>query len=504
VTAQSPIAARPGEPLSALGRAIAAPPAVSGVGASNAMAGLERRTVGFVDVLAQSIGAVAPAAGTATMPALIVAQTGSGMLLAVLAAWLLMLCLGATLKQFALRIAAPGSLYTFAAKGLGPGAGFATATALLVGYGFIGMFGLVGAAYFLQRFAGDLTGPWAAAPVVTAAAIVGVGAVCFVVLRRGIRLSARVTLVIELLSISVMLALLGIVLAHLSPAQLAAPFRAPLPSAGGLVAGTAVAITAFVGFESAASLGREAARPFRTVPRTIRWTIIGVGAIYLLSSYTQLAGAGAFGFSFDGGQTVSVLASDTDVPAIGTVLDLGLAASFTACAIASLTALARVVFTLAREGVLPGGFGRVDPLRKTPFAALLVVVPLTVTVPLLLAAAGLTPWQMLQCLIVVAAAGYVVAYVIASASLPVLLRRIGEATRRTDATAGVAAIGLAVVLVSYLAVTAAAQPLAVLIVAGLAVIATAGYLYLRAARARGLARSGLFDHTTSADLLGGP
>ena len=248
-------------PLSALRRAIAQPPTVAGVAPSNELAGLERRTVGFVDVLAQSIGAVAPAAGTATMPALIFAQTGSGMLVAILAAWLLTLCVGATLNQFALRIAAPGSLYTFTTQGLGAGAGFATAAALLVGYGFISMFGFVGAAYFLQHFVAVFAGAWALSPGVSAGAIAAVGAVCLVVLRRGIRISARVTLVVELLAIVVMLVLLGVVLAHLTPEQLTAPFFAGLPTPGGFVAGTAVAITAFVGFESAAALGREAARP---------------------------------------------------------------------------------------------------------------------------------------------------------------------------------------------------------------------------------------------------
>ncbi|WP_344754420.1 APC family permease [Gryllotalpicola koreensis] len=496
-------AQNPPDQLVALGRAIARPPVVAGVAQHSPMAGLERRTVGFVDVLAQSIGAVAPAAGTATVPALIAAQAGSGLLVAVAAAWLLAICVAATLNQFALRIAAPGSLYTFTSKGLGSGPGFAAASGLLVGYGFIAMFGVVGAAYFLQSFVGVLAGPTAAAPWVTAVLLVGVGAVCFGVLRRGIRLSARVTLVIELTSLVVILALLAIVLSRLDAAQLAAPFTHPLPSIGGLVAGTAVALTAFVGFESAASLGREAARPFLTVPRTIRWTVLGVGAVYLLSAYTQLAGAGAFGIGFDGGQAVARLASDTDVAAVGTVLDLGLAASFTACAIASLTALARAVFSLGREGVLPRAMSRIEPLRKTPYRALALVVPVTVAVPLVLHAIGWSPWQSLEFLIVVSAAGYITAYVLATAALPAFLRRIGESSRRTDLVAGVAAVGLAGVLITYLVVMVPGEPVAVAVVGGLATLAALAYVYVRRTRSRGLARVGLFDHTTSSDLLGG-
>jgi amino acid transporter len=493
----------PTESLVALGRAIARPPVVTGVDAASPMAGLERRTVGFVDVLAQSVGAVAPAAGTATVPALIAVQAGPGVLIAVVAAWLLMLCVSAALKQFAVRIAGTGSLYTFTTKGLGSGAGFATAAALLVGYGFVSMFGIVGSGYFLQNFLTALCGRQWASPWVTAVLLIAVGAVCFVVLRRGIRLSARATLVIELLSLVVILTLLVIVLSRLSPAQLVAPFTGELPSLGGLIAGTAVAITAFVGFESAASLGREAAKPFLTVPRTILWTVIGVGAVYLLSAYTQLAGASAFGVAFDGGSTIVKLANDTDVSAIGTTVDLGLAASFLTCAVASLTALARVVFTLGREGVLPRVVGRIDPLRKTPYTALAIVVPLVVAVPLTLHSIGWTPWQSLQFLIVVSAAGYIVAYVLAMAALPAFLRRIGESSRRTEAVAGVAALGLSAVLVSYLVVMAGSEPGAVALVGVLGVLAAAAFLYVRTARARSLSRVGLFDQATSSDLLGG-
>jgi amino acid transporter len=207
---------------------------------------------------------------------------------------------------------------------------------------------------------------------------------------------------------------------------------------------------------------------------------------------------------FEGGSTVSTLANDSHVAAVGTLLDLGLAASFTACAIASLTALARVVFTLGREGVLPVRMGRVDPQRKTPFTALGIAVLLTVAVPLGLVLGGFTPWQALQCLIVVAAAGYIVAYVMASASLPVFLRRIGEATWRADALAAIAAVGLAVLLVSYLVVTAPSQPLAVLLVGALALAAGLAYLLLRMTRARVLERAGLRDHATTSDLLGAP
>jgi amino acid transporter len=161
------------------------------------------------------------------------------------------------------------------------------------------------------------------------------------------------------------------------------------------------------------------------------------------------------------------------------------------------------VFTLGREGVLPRAVGRIEPLRKTPYRALALVVPVTVAVPLVLHAAGWSPWQSLEFLIVVSAAGYLFAYVLATAALPAFLRRIGESSARTDLVAVVAAGGLGAVLITYLAVSVEGEPVAVIVVGGLAVLAALWYLYVRRTRSRALAGAGLFDHTTSSDLLGG-
>ena len=95
------------------------------------------------------------------------AVVGPGAWLSAVLGFGLALLLAAVFSQYATRIAAPGSLYTFATQGLGAGAGFATAAALLVGYGFISMFGLVGAAYFLQHFAAVFAGAWALSPGAT-------------------------------------------------------------------------------------------------------------------------------------------------------------------------------------------------------------------------------------------------------------------------------------------------------------------------------------------------
>ncbi|WP_066912995.1 APC family permease [Millisia brevis] len=489
--------------MRALQRAIADPPRVSGVTSESPMAGLERRSIGFVDVLAQSVGAVAPAAVAATMPALVAAQAPRAVLWSLLAAWVLIAGVGVSLSVFTKRLRAPGSLYTFVTRGLGPSAGLITAVAQTVGYAFVAMFGLLGAAVVGRNLIAGAGGDVGVTGSTAAGVILG-GAVVLLVLRRGIRISARITLVIESVALALILVLIVVVLVRSSPAELIEPLRAPAPALGALVAGTTIAITGFVGFESGASLGREATRPFLTIPRTLRWTVIVVGAVYLLAVWVQEVATSSLGVPLAGNDDVAgALARAADAPGLVVLLDIGLITSFVACAIASSTALSRVWFSLGREAVLPGAFGTADPLRGTPRVALAVVVPMAVIVPLAMVVAGIEPWHAMSILISISAVGYIASYLLLCAAVTPFLRRLGEVTWPVVTLAIVMTAVLTVILVAYLIVLARTQTGALWAVAVVAVLGAVGYLGLRLTKRSAIESMGRFDETTSADLLGG-
>ncbi len=491
--------------VTALSRAIADPKPVDGLPARSPMAGLDRRSLGFVDVLAQSVGAVAPSAAAATCPVLVAARAGSGTLAAFLLAAVLMTLVASAVNQFTRRMAATGSLYTFAARGLGVRAGFATSAAMMVGYGFVAMFALLGAAHYsLTLLAHAAPGMTESRPLVLAL-LVASGAVCLVILWRGIRLSTRVTLVIELLSIVGILVLIAVLLVRVPGSlswSVALPGNIGLPE---LAAGTTVAVTAFVGFESAATLGVESRRPFATIPRTIRWTVIAAGVLYVLSAYTQLAGYDAFGGDLaDAENPVNDLAARAGVEWIGLLLDAALACSFLACALASTTALARVVFSLGREGIAPRAFGRTHPRHRTPHVALAVGIAVEVAVPVALVAAGMSAWDAMGVIVVCAAAGYMTAYTLVCVATPFFLRRIGELTAWPAVAAAVAVLGLVAALgLDLWLEVSGTRTLAVVLLAVMALIASAFYVFCRRRRPEALGRIGLYDEPTTGDVLGG-
>ena len=90
--------------MTALERAIARPDPVHDFGARSPLDGLDRRSVGFFDVLAQSVAAVAPAAAATTVVLLVAGISPSATVLSILLAAVLSLLVARTISQFARRV----------------------------------------------------------------------------------------------------------------------------------------------------------------------------------------------------------------------------------------------------------------------------------------------------------------------------------------------------------------------------------------------------------------
>lgn len=491
--------------MDALARAIARPERIEGLAERSPLSGLARRSVGFADVLAQSVSAVAPAGAAFTTPLLVSAVAGATSLPALAAALIIALLTASTINEFTRRMAATGSLYTFVARGLGTGPAFVAGVGLLIGYGFIAMFALAGAGYYLTLLIMRIAPIGLDAVALGTGAIIALGLVCLLVLARGIRLSTRVTLLVEATSVALILALIVALIASNTDDLVAlVPDSRAFDLEGFAVAAT-LAITAFVGFESSASLGVEAKRPFASIPRAISWTVLLSGLLYLASAAAQTVGFEVTGL--DAASSTSPandLAAAFGVPWAGFALDVSIAASLFACAVASSTALVRVLFSMGREGLLPQAFGTAHPRFRTPFVASAIALPVVMAVPVVLVLVIGDVWAAMTVLIIFAAAGYILAYVLACIAAPVFLHRIGESSAWATAKAAIAASALTGVVVVYLIEETRGDRaigvwgFIVLLAAGIAVY------WLRMLRRPWLRHAiGVYDHAVAADVLGG-
>jgi len=490
--------------MTALSRAIARPDPVAGFGDRSPLHGLERRRIGIVDLAAQSVAAVAPAAAATTV-VLLVAGVAPGITVpAIVAAAVLSLCIARTVGVFARRFAAAGGLYTYAARGLGTRAGLATGAALVTGYAAVAMFALLGGAYYATYL---LAGLWPGLdrPLATGATLLVEAALVAFVLVRGIRVSARAALVVESLSVVLIVVLLIVLLVNIGPVDVGA--LVGVSRSGGLdpvalAAGAVIALTAFVGFESAATLGVESISPLRNVPRAITGTVVLSGALYVLAAVTQVAGFTALDADLAASASpVNDLAAAYGLGGWAVVADVGIAASFLACGIGTTTALVRVLFAMSRDGVLPPALGRTHRRFGTPAAAVGAALPVIAGVPLVLLGVGVPVRDAMHVTLSVGAAGYIVSYILVCVAAPVFLRRIGELTVVPAVVAVLSAGALAASLVAFFVDDAAAGGGVVLVVGVLALTAAVVIGLLRRRHAPG--SIGRYDEPVAAQVLGG-
>ena len=472
-----------------------------GFGATSPVAGLARRSVGFFDVLAQSVAAVAPTGVALTFPAIVVTQVGGPTLVAAGLAIMATLLVAMSVNEFARRMAVTGSLYTYVAKATGSGAGYATALSLQFGYGFISVFCLVSSVTHL-RDGMERTSGWSPPTYVLALTLLVLGAAIVLLIIRGIRLTLGVLLIIETVTAAVVLLLVIALLVHLRGQLDWSMFHVGDSTPKNVAAGTAVVMTAFVGFESSAAIGAESKRPYRDIPHALVWCVLGIGLLYFLAAASQIAAFDSLGIDPSSATPVNQIASRYGLGWIGVVLDLSIAVSFFACAAASSTALVRLVFSLGREGVLPRAAGRTRPRHLTPVTACLSTVPVVSLLPAVALVSGASSAWIIETSLVVATVGYLVAYFLLSVSTPVFLWRLDELTLRPVLVAAVAGTALASAVGFYVVDAWQRSPAGILV---FAVGSAAGWVFFlyRIKGDKSLRqRIGMYDEPLADEVLG--
>ncbi|WP_395245164.1 APC family permease [Agromyces sp. MMS24-K17] len=498
--------------MQALERAIAQRVPVEGLARTSPLGGLRRRRVGAVDVAAQSVAAVAPAGVALTNPSSVGHEAGAFAVLAVLTTVVVVVMLAATVSVFARRIASTGSLYTFATRGLGRTGGIIAGTALALGYAGMAVGCLLDAA---RRATAMATGsPADGHPWLVACFIVAFGACVAVALLRGVRISTRVLLVIEILAVGTIAAVATIVFAAAgwNFAPLVPSFEHGV-DLDAVLSGVAVGLVAFVGFESGAALGPEARRPLATVPRAIAWTVAAVCLSYLVGASAQLVGAGAL--EAPGGDpdaprvALATLGESAGVSGIGPLVEVIVILSWLACTLATTTALVRLAFAMSREGLLPAAFGRTSP-HGAPTSGARRIALAVIAVPLLAVlidgAAGLTDGVVDfvdHATETAGIIGYLLAYVLVAVAAPVFLGRIGEFRWTSVLPAGLTAAALGATFVHYVAAVPADRIAAAW--CSIAAIGVASAFLISRVRRRPdiAARLGLYDSPIATDTIGG-
>lgn len=262
-----------------------------------------------------------------------------------------------------------GSAYTYTQKTFGAPLGFLAGWSLLLDYLFLPMLNYLVIGIYLE----------AAFPAVPAWVFILIAVAIVTILNVvGIVSVARANFVIiavQTVFIVVFVAMAISTLSGSGTVDIAAPFRGDGTASGiGVVfAGAAVLCLSFLGFDAVSTLSEEAKHPTRDVPRAIIIATIGAGAIFIVLSYiSQLA--------FPSNAFTDVDSGSLDVmrAAGGGFLSSFFTAAYIAgcigSALTSQASVARILFAMGRDGILPRKFfGHVSPRFSTPIYAILLV-----------------------------------------------------------------------------------------------------------------------------------
>jgi len=404
--------------------------------------GLQQHVLSPMETLAQSISTIAPSTTpTLTVP-LIFALCGVGAGLAYVIAIVAVVLVALCVASFAKESASPGSLYSYAHSSLPPVFSAMTAWALFFAYVMTAASVIGGFLNYSYVVLEDLHAGLAAHVSPTLLTVIVAGGAMSVAYR-DIKISARLMLWIEAVSVCLITIVIGITLwkhgLHVDKTQ----FELRGVSMQQVRMGVMLAIFSFVGFESATTLGSEAREPLKTIPRAVILSTLLAGLFFLLCVYGEVLGFHGSATTLDNSAApFHYLSTQAGIGPAGMLIDIGVLVSMFAATLACVIAASRVLLLMAHHGLTHSKLGVTHVRNETPgfasiLAALLAFLPVAVLVHRGVGGADIYGWMG-----TLAVFGFLTAYTLAAVALAVHLKKERRLTVRVMLLSAAAVVAM--------------------------------------------------------------
>lgn len=323
------------------------------------------RDVGLVRALgtwglAASVISIIVGAGIFAVPGTLAASVGVYAPLTFLACTLAVGAVGICFAEGGSRIPTSGGVYGYIEVSLGPLVGYVAGT--LKWFGSLMSGASVAAA--LADVAASVT-PQSWVGSVRALVIIGsVGGIALINVR-GVRSGARLIGVATALKLAPLVIFIAV--------GATAMHRANFFSPGGLTVaapGRAVilALFALIGMETALCASGEVVEPARTIPRALALALSTITFLYVA---IQVVAQGVLGPALASSKVPLADAMARFGPGLRTLMLLGAAISMLGCIGSDILGSPRMMFAIARDGLLPRVLARVHPRTHVPHVAIL-------------------------------------------------------------------------------------------------------------------------------------
>jgi amino acid transporter len=382
--------------------------------------GLRHGSLSLVETIGQSVASVCPTATPALLVAVIAGMAGVGTWLAYLIATIGMIFVAGNIAVLARRHPLAGSYFVYIGRTLGPLAGMTAGWSVIAAYLGTAIASVIGVHIALANILNAVElGAWVPpvwSSVLVSTALVGMLAY------RDIRLSSRIGLILECTSLGIIVFITAIILIRrgtvIDPVQLdLSHFRF-----GGITSALAFAVFSFVGFESAATLAKEARDPARAVPRAVLLSAGIAGLFFVGITYAMMLAVGGDPKILSGSSSpFTEITTRAGLPwAAGFVYGAVLVSVF-AAALACVNAASRLMFSMGRYEFIHRSMGTVHDRHQTPHVAIAAATGLVAIVSL--AISDLPPLDAFGLPATFATFGFLVIYLLICVTAPLDLYR---------------------------------------------------------------------------------
>jgi amino acid transporter len=318
-----------------------------------------------------------------------------------------------------------GSSYSYAYATLGELPAMGVAACLLLEYGVSAAAVAVGWSQYLNELLDSLFGitiPESLSQAPEQGGILNLPAViliflCTLLLIRGASESAKTNAVMVLIKLGVLVLFIVLGVRGWNSDNFA-PF-APFGIAG-ITSAAGIIFFSYIGLDAVSTAGEEVKDPHRTMPLAILIALVTVTTVYMLVTAVAVAAQPATAFEDQEAGLSAILEQVTGSTWPGTVLAAGAVISIFSVTLIVIYGQTRILFAMARDGMLPEIFHRVNPRTLTP-------VPNTIIVATAIALlAGLIPINFLA---EMTSIGTLVAFLVVSIGVIVLRRTAPDLPR---------------------------------------------------------------------------
>jgi amino acid transporter len=387
------------------------------------MSELRRDHLSFLETLTQSIASLSPTFTPAIAVAVVGGMAGNAAWFVYVVATVMLVIVGLNIARLAKRIPAAGSFFLYVSRTLGPSWGLSTAWAMLAGYLMTVVALIVATAMFFQDFLTGI-GVQLVIPNIVLYGIVSL--IVWFFAYRDIKFSLQMALVLESISMALILVVCFIIWGEHGFALDTKQIHLEGATLGGAGPAIVFAIFSYVGFESAATLGKETRNPTVMIPRAVVAAAVTAGVFFTFTTFITVMG---FGNDFDklgaSAKPLSDISSGISAT-VATLVYVGAVISCFSCALGQLNGFGRTLFSLGRYQFVHKSMGLVHPEHRTPHLALTLGSIIAFLVMAVLSKQAET--DMIGYFGTIATFGFLFCYLLCSVCSPIMLKRLNVMT----------------------------------------------------------------------------